>query len=190
MPPAAVYRAWRRTPTPVPHSRVRWAAERGFIRTLCPQRIVNIDHLQNARQEGYLAIAQTVGVAAAVGVLVMMPNDRKHQAQRLQRTANLLARYRMLLHDGPLLWCEIAAFFQDFIRHRDLSQVVQVAATPQRDDIFFVHAEEASELGGIAREPLTMAFGVWIAGFHAEPQRTQYGVDGFQFVGEFLQLEQ
>ena len=113
-------------------------AERWFIRTRRAQRIVNVHHLQNARQKRYLGRPKPIRIAAAVRVLVMMPDDRKHQPQRLQRTANRLASRRMPLHNRPLRRRQIAAFLQDFIRHRDLSQVVQVAAPLQSHNALFI----------------------------------------------------
>src|SRR5271157_4863403 len=57
--------------------------ERRLVRTGSAQRIVNVDHLQNARQEGNVAIFEAVGIAAAVGMLVMVTNDGQDQAQGL-----------------------------------------------------------------------------------------------------------
>src|ERR1700678_3372062 len=120
----------------------------------------------------------------------MMPNNRKYQPQRLQRTTNSLSGHGMLLHDRPLRRCEITAFFQNFIGHSNFPEVMQITTAPQSDYIFFFHSEETPEICGIARQSLTMTFGVRIARFHAEPQGTQYRIDGFEFIGKLFQFEQ
>src|ERR1700692_1910064 len=92
-------------------------AERRLIRSRCTQRIIDVHHLQNARQKWYLVRTKSIRIAAAVRVLVMMPDNRKHQPQRLQRTANRLARHRMLLHALPLRGRQSAALLPAFMRH-------------------------------------------------------------------------
>ena len=63
----------------------------------------------------------------------MMPNNRKYQPQRLQRTTNSLSGHGMLLHDRPLRRCEITAFFQNFIGHSNFPEVMQLTTAPQSD---------------------------------------------------------
>ena len=45
------------------------------------QGVVNIHHLQNARQQGNFTFEQSIGIAAAVGMLVMMADDRQDEPQ-------------------------------------------------------------------------------------------------------------
>src|ERR1039457_1272481 len=102
-------------------------------------------------------------IAAAVRVLVMIADDRKHQAQRLQWKANPLAGHRMLLHDLPFRRSQVASLLQDLIRDSDLSQIVQIAAPPEGDNTLFIHSEKAPEIRGIARQTFTVALGIRIA---------------------------
>src|ERR1700727_784623 len=75
---------------------------RRLVGPLCAQRIVNIHDLQNPWQERDLASAQSVRITRSVDVLMMVTDDGKHQAQRLQRLADIFSGRRMLLHDLPL----------------------------------------------------------------------------------------
>src|SRR5271154_2885958 len=54
-----------------------------LIGTRGTESIVDVRYLQDARQQRDFACSQTVGVSAAVGVLVVMANDWQHEAQRL-----------------------------------------------------------------------------------------------------------
>ena len=63
-------------------------AECGFVGTLRAQRIVDVHHLQHARQQRNFAPPQAIGISAAVGMFVMTANNRQHQAQRLERLAD------------------------------------------------------------------------------------------------------
>ena len=85
---------------------------------------------------------------------------------------------------------QIAAFFQDFVRHGDLAQVVQISATAQRHDGLGVQAEMAAQIAGMTGQAVTVAFGIRIATLHAQAQRAQYRFCRLQFVGEFFQLKQ
>ena len=119
----------------------------------------------------------------------MVANDGQHEAQGLQRLADVFAGDGVELHHLPFLGRKVAALFQNFIGHGDLAQVVQISASPEGEDGIFVHAEMAPEIGGVNRQPLAMAFGVGIAAFDDEPKRAQDGIGGFEFVGKFLQAQ-
>src|ERR1700674_4979965 len=74
---------------------------RRLIRTRSPKCIINVHYLEHAREQRYVLSTQCVRVAATIRVLVMTSNDWKYKPQRSERTAYLLARGRMLLHDLP-----------------------------------------------------------------------------------------
>ena len=114
----------------------------------------------------------------------------KHQAQRLQRPADVFAGQRMLLHDGPFFVGQIRSLFQNVIGNRDLPQVMQISAPAQRHNRFFIQAEMPSQVAGILRQAFAVAFGIGIAALHAQAQRAQHRLRCFQFVGELLELEQ
>ena len=105
------------------------------------QRVVYIDDLQDSRKDRDFRANESVGIARTVGVLVVVADDGQHQAQRTQGLANILAGDGMEFHDGPLVRCEISVFSQNFIRHSDLSQIVEVAAASQSSDFFVIQPQ-------------------------------------------------
>src|SRR5262249_24228607 len=134
------------------------------------QSIVDIDDLQDARQQRYVLARQAVGIAAAVPMLMVMADNRQHSAKRLERLADVLADHRMLFHDRALSGSEARILRENLIRNRDLAQVVQEAAAFERHDRLFIKAHVASKLAGIAGQPLAMSFGMRIARLHAQSQ--------------------
>ena len=104
----------------------------------------------------------------------MAPNNRQHQTQRFQRLADSLPGGGMPLHDDPLFRSEICTFFQDFIGHGDLAQIVQISAAAQGHDGLLVEPEVTSEIAGVVCQTLAVAFGIRIAAFNAQSESAQY----------------
>src|ERR1700722_15108951 len=96
-------------------------------------------------------------------MLVVMANDGKHEPQRLERAANRLTCYRMLLHDLPLGWCQITPLLENFVRHGHFSQIMQITAATKRNNRLLLHAEESAEVHGIAGQAFAVTLGVGIA---------------------------
>src|SRR5215469_15219953 len=108
----------------------------------------------------------------------------------MQRLADILAGDGMELHDFPLGGGQVAAFLEDLVRHGNLSQVVEVAATLECEDGIFVHAQVAAEITGVHGEALAMALRIGIATFDDETECAEHGVGGLEFVGKFLETEE
>src|SRR3954470_15027421 len=106
-----------------------------LIRPFRSQRIVNVANLQSTREQRDALPAKPIGVAAAVPVLVVMADYGQHAAQAAQWPADVLTGDRMLLDDYPLFRRQIIVFLQDRVRDGDLPQVVQIAATLEREHI-------------------------------------------------------
>src|SRR3982751_5529808 len=93
------------------------------------QRIVYVDDLQDARQQRNLIAPKSIRVSAAVGVFVVMPNDRQHQPQGLQWLADVLSRDRVTLHDLPFFGSQVAPLLQNLVGDSDFAEIVQVTST-------------------------------------------------------------
>jgi hypothetical protein len=76
--------------------------------------------------------AETVGIAAAVPALVMMPDDRGESARQGERSADSFADHRMAPHDRPLVIGKLARFRQDRLGDSDLADVVQERPVGER----------------------------------------------------------
>ena len=70
--------------------------ERGLVRALGAEGVVDVDDRHEAREERDLLAAQPVRIAAAVPALVVVPDDRTDEAERPHRHDEPVARRRML----------------------------------------------------------------------------------------------
>src|SRR5438552_11713751 len=95
----------------------------------------------------------------------------------------------MAFHYHPFFRRKISALFQDFVRHRNFAEVVQVAATAKSGEVFLVKLEVPSQIGGVFGEPLTMPFGVGITAFDAEAESAEHALRSFQLVSKFFELD-
>ena len=116
----------------------------------------------------------------------MKANDGQDQAQRFKRLATVFPGEWVLFHDPPFLGGEVGTLFQDLVGNRDFSQVVQITAATQGNNLLFLKADVAPQGLGTFRETLAMTFGIGITRFDAAAQGAKHGLRGFQFVGEFL----
>src|SRR5215469_11669635 len=128
------------------HSHRRlFVAQSRFIRTSCTQSIVDIYDLQNSRQQRDFALPQTVRIAASIRMFVMITNNRQHETQRFQWSANILTCDWMLLHHSPFFRTEVRSLFENLIRHSNFPEIMQVAASSQRNDRLLVQAEVSTQ---------------------------------------------
>src|SRR5437868_1740794 len=164
-------------------------AERRLIGPGGSQRVVYIYYLQHPGQQRDIGSTQTIRIAAAVGMFMVMANDGQHEAQGLQRFANVLARDGMLLHDLPFWQRQIAALFENFVGHRDFSEVMKKSTSPQGYKRFLLQAQMSPQVRGMLSQALAVALSVRIAGLHATAQRAEHRLGRFQLVGELFQLE-
>src|ERR1043165_449622 len=71
------------------HSDCRlFVSQSRFIWTRGAERVLNVHHLQNSGQKRNVAPKQPIRISAAIEVLMMVADDRQHEAQRLQWPAN------------------------------------------------------------------------------------------------------
>src|SRR6185503_17354873 len=87
-------------------------------------RIEAIDHGDNARGDGNLFAAQTIGITAAVPLFVVMPDDRNHWIREVHTTEDLGADDRVDLHLLKLSMSQRSGFIQNMRRHGELADVV------------------------------------------------------------------
>ena len=142
--------------------------QRRLVGTRRAERVINIHNLKNSGEKRNFAPQQTVGISAAIEVLMMVADDGQHQAQRSQWAADIFAGDGMALHDLPFFRCEVSALFQDFIRDSDFPQIMKIAAATKGNNFFFIEQQMSSEIAGILSQSLAVAFGIWIAAFDAE----------------------
>src|SRR5207302_4190665 len=117
--------------------------ECGLVRTSGAQGIVDIDHLQDAGEDRNFAARQSIRIARTVRMFVMVPDDWQDESQRFQRTANILARDGMELHDIPLVGTKVCSLLQNVVRDSDLSKIMQVPASLKSENGVRVHSELA-----------------------------------------------
>src|SRR5690348_18234819 len=96
----------------------------------------------------------------------------------------------MLLHDNPFFRSEVRTLFENFVRNRDFSQVMQISAAPQGHNTVFIQTKMMSKLAGMLRQAFAVAFGVGITAFDAEAQSTKHGFCSFQLVSKLFQFEE
>src|SRR5438477_11133025 len=53
-------------------------AQRGAVRSVSCHRVISVDDRDDPRADRYLLVAQPIGVAVAIPILVMPMNDRPH----------------------------------------------------------------------------------------------------------------
>src|SRR5580704_2596313 len=103
-------------------------------------------------------------------MLMMMPDDRQYQPQRFQWFADTFPCRGMPLHDFPLLGCKVYTLFQDRVGNRDLAEIVQKSAAPQRQDRVFIQMQIPSQSGRARRQALAMSDGIRVAALHNQAQ--------------------
>src|SRR3970282_2729862 len=82
----------------------------------------------DAGAQGDALTAEAVRVALAVPVLVVVVDDGEDVHQERHALADLAAAVAVLLDDGELVRRELAALFEDGVRHDDLANIVQGGA--------------------------------------------------------------
>ena len=120
----------------------------------------------------------------------MMPDDRQHQPERVQRLTNVLPGDGMELHHFPLRRSQVTPFLQNLVGHGDLSQVMEIPTALQRKNGIFIHTQMPPQFHRMHRQPLAMPLGVRIASFNNQPERAQYRIGRLQFVGKLFYLQQ
>ena len=118
------------------------------VRARRRQRVVDVDDPDDLCEQRDVIAAQPVRVAAAVDAFVVTADDRTHPPQRLERRAQRVADVRVALHQLEFLGRERAGLEQHRVGHADLADVVEIAASMQRLEIFGGEAERPSELDG------------------------------------------
>src|SRR5579863_1224447 len=152
--------------------------ESRLVGTCGAERVVNVDNLQDSREHRNLRGEQPIGIAGAVRVFMMMPDDRKNEPERVQRLADVLSCDGMELHNLPFGGGEVGPFLQNLVRDGNLAEIVQVAAALERNDGILVHAEMTPKFGGVNRKALAVALSVWVAAFDDQSKRAQHRVGG------------
>ena len=61
----------------------------GLVRTSRAQGVVDVDDLQDTRENRNVAARQAVGISRTVRVLVMVADDGQYQPQGMQGLANI-----------------------------------------------------------------------------------------------------
>ena len=101
----------------------------------------------------------------------MMADDRQYLAERLQRLADCLTIGRMPLHYIPFGGSQFASLLQDFIWDFNLSEIVQIASTLERDDVFVIKMQMATELASIVSKPRAVIACKRVSRLHSQRER-------------------
>src|SRR5580700_770241 len=91
----------------------RFVGEGRFVGASGPQGVINVHNLQHSRQHRNLRCHEPVRISRPIRMLMMVPNNRQYQSERVQRLADIFPSYGMELHDLPLRRSEIAPFLQN-----------------------------------------------------------------------------
>src|SRR5205807_687039 len=78
------------------------------VGAIARDRVVSIGDSDDPSQQWDGVAGESVGIPAAVEVLVMVPDDREQGRRRLERADDLFADQRMLLHQLQLVGAERA----------------------------------------------------------------------------------
>src|SRR5437868_8714555 len=133
---------------------------------------------------------KAVRVSRTVPVLVMMANYGQHSAEGFQRLADRLAILGMPLHHIPFRGSEFAALLETPIRNLDFSQIMQITAPLESDDVLVIKAQVTPQFAGIMRQPGAMITGVRITGFDSQGQGEEDSLGILQLISEMFQLQQ
>ena len=151
------------------------------------ERIIDIHGLEDASGERDFIAFQVVGVAAAILLFVMPPDNGQDAAEGFQGRTDALSDDGMILHELSLEGVQWTGFQQHVLGHSNLANVVHDSTAPQvganlpRQSNFF------GERNGGTRQPVAVAFGVGIFRFDAARQRAQHGLRVFQLIRIALQ---
>ena len=138
------------------------------------QRVVDIHHLQDARQQGNFDLAETVGIPGSVPPFMVMADQRQHPAQRFQRSADLFAAHRMGAHDFPLRPGQFAGFEEHRIGDAYFADVVQVASHIKQQEAGTVQLHRHPKRHARKRQTLAMTRRMTVPLFHHPCKRVQH----------------
>ena len=95
----------------------------------------------------------------------MIGNTSRSDFSGLQIFSPVRGCFFMIAHSNR---SEVRSFFQNFIGHCNLAEVMKISAAAQRDERFAVQAEMLAKISGFASEPFAVSLGVRVARFDAE----------------------
>lgn len=107
----------------------------GVIGALSSQRIVRVGEAHNLGQQRRAALRQAVRIPAPIGTLVVRPDNGAQRAEAVPAGAQDIANHRVALHDVVLRIGERPGREQETVRYRDLADIVEQAASMERDQI-------------------------------------------------------
>jgi hypothetical protein len=139
-----------------------------FVRSLGHERVEHVNDTDNAGEQRDRVAAQSVRVAASVQALMMMTNNRTHPSERAERAAQPVPDHRVLLDQRALVGREGASFLQHRARDANFPDVVEIAASVQRRDVFLTEPDVPAERGRISREALAMVGRSRITGLYGQ----------------------
>ena len=97
----------------------------GAIRAIGGQRVVAIDHRQDAGANRNLDALQSVRIAGAIPVLMMRANDRHHRIREVDRRQDVGADIDVQLHRLEFGRRQLAGLVEDALGHGQLAGVMQ-----------------------------------------------------------------
>ena len=95
------------------------------VRPIRRQRVETVDHREIREPIGIASPGETVRIAAAVPVLVMMPDDRRDREREADHREDVGADRRVALHDLVLGRSQAARLVEDMFGNRQLANVMQ-----------------------------------------------------------------
>src|ERR1700677_553681 len=109
---------------------------------------------------------------------MVMTNDGYYETERLQWAPDFLPNDGVLLHDFPLFIRKRARFEEDVFGDHHFANVVNHAATAKSDAQFIGQAQALCQSHGVFRQPLAVAFRVWILRFDtgSQAEKDRFGI--------------
>ena len=143
------------------------------VRTVAREGIKYIGYLENPRHYRDVVAGQTVGITAAVPVLMVVPDDGQHIPEASQRVDYGLPNYRMGAHNLPFPIVEGAGLQEDGVRDADLAHVMQITGTFESAQRVLRQPDPFAERDCKVADSLAVIAGFKITGFDATCQGLQ-----------------
>ena len=150
--------------------------QRAAVRTIGGERVVAVDDREDACAKRNCLRLETVRIAGAIPVLVVMPHDERERARERDRRQKIGANDDVLLHLVVFTRRQWPGLVQHAIGNAEFSDVVQQRGDVNRFERRVIGDPGlAGEGAGVALDALRMLVRVAVARGHCTCERVDHG---------------